>query len=359
MINQDRIKQISISPSVNLLDAIRFMDEADRKLLIVLNDEKFVGLLSLGDIQRALITNQDFTIPVAQILRKEITVAKQKQSDADVKKMMIQHRAEFMPILDDNGNLVNVLFWDELFEEERQVEKEKKDIPVVIMAGGFGTRLRPLTNIIPKPLIPLGDQTILEVIIERFKELGSQDFFLSVNYKADMIRNYFDEKNNLDVNISHFIEDKPLGTAGSLHLLNNKISTTFFVSNCDIIIDQDYRDILKYHQDNKNEITLVSVIKNFNIPYGTIEAGEGGLVKAMKEKPTFTFYINAGMYILEPHLINEIPKNEFFHITDLIDKIMKRDGRVGVFPVSEGAWSDIGEWDKYKATLNKFGHDTW
>ena len=131
------------------------------------------------------------------------------------------------------------------------------------------------------------------------------------------------------------------------------------MSNCDIIIDQDYRDILKYHQDNKNEITLVSVIKNFNIPYGTIEAGEGGLVKAMKEKPTFTFYINAGMYILEPHLINEIPKNEFFHITDLIDKIMKRDGRVGVFPVSEGAWSDIGEWDKYKATLNKFGHDTW
>ncbi len=359
MINQYRIKQISISPSVNLLDAIRFMDEADRKLLIVLNDEKFVGLLSLGDIQRALITNQDFTIPVAQILRKEITVAKQKQSDADIKKMMIQHRTEFMPILDDDGNLVNVLFWDELFEEERQVEKEKKNIPVVIMAGGLGTRLRPLTNIIPKPLIPLGDQTILEVIIERFKELGSQDFFLSVNYKADMIRNYFDEKNNLDVNISHFIEDKPLGTAGSLHLLNDKISTTFFVSNCDIIIDQDYRDILKYHQDNKNEITLVSVIKNFNIPYGTIEAGEGGLVKAMKEKPTFTFYINAGMYILEPHLINEIPKNEFFHITDLIDKIMKRDGRVGVFPVSEGAWSDIGEWDKYKATLNKFGHDTW
>lgn len=359
MIKNDQIKKIVISKDLNLLEAIKIMDAADRKLLMVLEEEKFIGLLSLGDIQRALIRKQDFSIPISEILRKEFTVARQQLTEAAIKKMMLQHRTEFMPVLDKEDKLVDVLFWDEVFEEERQGEKEKKDIPVVIMAGGFGTRLRPLTNIIPKPLIPLGNQTILEVIIERFKELGSQDFYLSVNYKADMIRNYFDEKNNLDVNISHFIEDKPLGTAGSLHLLNNEITTSFFVSNCDIIIDQDYRDILEYHQANKNEITLVSVIKNFNIPYGTIETGEGGLVKSMKEKPTFTFYINAGMYILEPHLINEIPKNEFFHITDLIDKIMKREGRVGVFPVSEGAWSDIGEWDKYKATLNKLGHETW
>jgi len=358
-LKKKKIADIIIDPDTTILDAIKRMDDLERKLFLVMKKEKFVGLVSIGDIQRSLIKSQDFSVPVGAILRQDITVAKDQQSEADIKKMMLQHRTEFMPVLDKEDRLVDVLFWDEVFEEERQVEKEKKDIPVVIMAGGFGTRLRPLTNIIPKPLIPLGDQTILEVIIERFKELGSQNFYLSVNYKADMIRNYFDEKDNLGVNISHFIEDKPLGTAGSLHLLNDKISTTFFVSNCDIIIDQDYRDILEYHHANKNEITLVSVIKNFNIPYGTIETGEGGLVKSMKEKPTFTFYINAGMYILEPHLINEIPKNEFFHITDLIDKIMKRDGRVGVFPVSEGAWSDIGEWDKYKATLNKFGHDTW
>ncbi len=354
-----KIADIIIDPEETILNAIKRMDDLEKKLFLVMKKEKFVGLVSIGDIQRSLIKSQDFSVPVGNILRKNITVAQDHQSETEIKKMMLQLRTEFMPVLDKEDKLVDVLFWDEVFEEERQGEKEKKDIPVVIMAGGFGTRLRPLTNIIPKPLIPLGDQTILEVIIERFKELGSQDFYLSVNYKADMIRNYFDEKNNLDVNISHFIEDKPLGTAGSLHLLNNEITTTFFVSNCDIIIDQDYRDILEYHQANKNEITLVSVIKNFNIPYGTIETGEGGLVKSMKEKPTFTFYINAGMYILEPHLINEIPKNEFFHITDLIDKVMKREGRVGVFPVSEGAWSDIGEWDKYKATLNKFGHDTW
>ncbi|MEM9822976.1 MAG: sugar phosphate nucleotidyltransferase, partial [Bacteroidota bacterium] len=153
--------------------------------------------------------------------------------------------------------------------------------------------------------------------------------------------------------------DKPLGTAGSLHLLNDQISSTFFVSNCDILIDQDYTEILSYHRENKNEITLVSVIKNFKIPYGTIEAGKGGLVKSLKEKPTFTFYVNAGMYILEPHLLAEIPKDQFFHITDLIDKVMAREGRVGLFPVNDGAWSDIGEWDKYKNTLKKFGHQTW
>lgn len=359
MISVTKTRNISIDPDSTILMAIRRMDEAGRKLLIVQEEERFIGLLSIGDIQRALIKSQDFSITVGTILRKEITVASDRQEESEIRKMMMHHRTEFMPVLDDQMNLVDVLFWDDVFEEERDVEKEKVDIPVVIMAGGFGTRLKPLTNIIPKPLIPLGDNTILEVIMDSFKKMGSTNFFLSVNYKAEMIKNYFLEKNNLDVNLDYFIEDKPLGTAGSLHLLSDKIDSTFFVSNCDILIDQDYREILNYHRENKNEITLVSAIKNYNIPYGTIEAGKGGLVKSLKEKPTFTFYVNAGMYILEPHLLNDIPKNKFYHITDLIEKIVARDGRVGVFPVSEGSWSDIGEWDKYKETLKKFGYQVW
>ncbi|NQU84277.1 MAG: mannose-1-phosphate guanylyltransferase, partial [Mariniphaga sp.] len=203
------------------------------------------------------------------------------------------------------------------------------------------------------PLIPLDKKTIAEHIIDNFKNIGCNKFYFSINYKSEMIKQYFKE---LDKNYSveFFEEDKPLGTAGSLHLLNGKIDKTFFISNCDIIIKDDYREIYKYHKEYKNELTIVGSFRHYHIPYGTLETGEDGRLISLQEKPQLSFLINSGMYILEPHLINEIPKNEFFHITDLIVKIKARNGRVGVFPVSEKSWIDIGEWDKYLRVI-KYG----
>ena len=215
------------------------------------------------------------------------------------------------------------------------------------MAGGQGSRLRPLTNVLPKPLIPIGEQTMMEDIMDRFVDCGCKRFYISVNYKADTIKRYFDNLKGKPYEISYFQEDKPLGTAGSLHLLNGLINTTFFVSNCDIIIDDDYAEILKYHRENKNEITVVAAIKNLSIPYGTLETKESGLLADIKEKPNFTYKINTGMYILEPHLIDEIPVDEFYHITFLIEKLLKEGRRVGVYPINEGSWIDVGNWDEY------------
>ncbi len=219
------------------------------------------------------------------------------------------------------------------------------------MAGGKGTRLKPLTNVIPpKPLIPIGNKTIIEEIMDRFVDVGCNDFHISVNYKAETIKHYFKQLNHKDYIIDYFQEKTPpLGTAGSLFLVKNKIRTTFFVSNCDIIIDEDYSEILKYHRDNKNELTVVSALKHYPpIAYGTIETTEGGVLTKLVEKPELTFQINSGMYILEPpHLLNEIPENKFFHITQLIENIQKRNGKVGVFPISEGSWTDIGDWNEY------------
>ena len=138
-----------------------------------------------------------------------------------------------------------------------------------------------------------------------------------------------------------------MGTAGSLFLLKDRIKETFFVNNCDILIDQDYSEILDYHYENKNEITLVAALKNITIPYGTLETGINGSLIELKEKPDLTFKINSGMYILEPHLLNEIPENKVFHITQLIDQVKKRNGKVGVYPVSEKSWKDIGDWNEY------------
>ena len=219
------------------------------------------------------------------------------------------------------------------------------------MAGGEGTRLRPLTNVIPKPLIPIGEKTMLEHIFDRFYKYGCKTFHISVNYKAALIEFYLKQQ-NLPYILSFFREEKPLGTAGSLALLKGKIKETFFVSNCDILIEQDYSEILDFHRNQKNEITLVAALKHYPIPYGTLETAEGGKLLSLHEKPELTFKINSGMYILEPHLIDEIPDNKFFHITQLIEKVLERGGNVGVFPVSEKSWKDVGEAHLLKQYFN-------
>ncbi|WP_040670243.1 nucleotidyltransferase family protein [Nitritalea halalkaliphila] len=336
-----KYKNRFIESSATLLDCLKKMDQLDKKLLLVFEKELFIGLVSIGDIQRAIIKNQSLDSPVKSVLRGSIRYANTSMSIEEIREMMIQHRMEMLPVLDKDKNLVEVYFWEDIFRENEQ-EFDSFNIPVVIMAGGFGTRLRPLTNVLPKPLIPIGEKTMLEEIFDRFHRHGCTQFYISVNYKAELI-NFYLQSLNLPYSTDCFLEEKPLGTAGSLHLLKGKINETFFVSNCDIIIEDDYANILKYHQENKNEITLVAALKHFPIAYGTLETGVDGELLELKEKPELTFKINSGMYVLEPHLIDEIPENEFFHITHLIERVKQRGGKVGVFPVSEKSWKDIGE----------------
>ncbi len=350
---EGKVEKRKIDIDEDLLSALKQMDKIDKKLLLVFDAEKFINVLSVGDIQRAILENVPLGSPVKNILREKTRVAKQGESQSSIKEIMRENRIECMPVVDQNNNLVEILFWEDVFDKNEKISKSKLNLPVVIMAGGKGTRLKPLTNVIPKPLIPLGDKTIAEEIMNRFVDVGCSDFYLSVNYKAETIKHYFEQLKNNTYQLSYFQEEKPLGTAGSLFLIKDKIDTTFFVSNCDIIIDEDYSEILKYHQENKNELTIVSALKHYSIPYGTIKTGAKGGLTELIEKPELTFQINSGMYILEPHLLKEIPENNFFHITHLIENIMKRKGKVGVFPVSEGSWTDIGEWNVYLDKINK------
>jgi NDP-sugar pyrophosphorylase family protein len=214
------------------------------------------------------------------------------------------------------------------------------------MAGGVGTRLRPLTYVIPKPLIPFGNKTFIEAILEMFHLHGCETFLISVNYKADLIE-YYLTRQKLPYQLAFFNEEKPMGTAGSLSMLKGKINETFFVTNCDILIDQDLSEVLNYHRENHNEITLVAAMQHFPIAYGTIETGENGRMIQLTEKPEFTFKVNSGMYIIEPHLLDEIPDKQLFHITQLIENVNSRGGHIGVFPVSEKSWKDIGNWSLF------------
>lgn len=348
------MKKDIVSKDTSIIQAMKLMDLLKQKILFIADDEnKFIGVISLGDIQRAIIKKVSLDTSIYQIMRKIITVAKTTQSDDEIRITMLEKRTEAMPVLDEKGKLVRIIYWDDFFGG-RQINKKKKiNLPVVIMAGGIGSRLKPLTNVIPKPLIPIGEKTIVEEIMSSFAQFGCVKFWLSVNYRSEMLKYYLNSQESVKKHqIKYLHESKPLGTAGSLRLLENEINETFFVTNCDILIDQDYSEILHYHRKNKNSMTIVAAIKSYSLPYGTIETGDNGLLEKITEKPEITIKINTGFYVLEPEIIKEIPKNRMFHITDLITALKKKNKKVGVFPVSEGSWKDIGEWPEYLKLIN-------
>ena len=344
-------RRFYVSPSESLLGAMKRMDENKTKTLFIINDGHFEGIVTIGDIQRAIINNIDINTSLSCILDKDKIYGYISESEADIREKMSRLRAEVMPILDDSGELVDVRLWNDMFLSEAEQTRELIHLPVVIMAGGKGTRLKPITNVIPKPLVPIGDKTILETILDQFEAIGCTKFYMSVNYKADMMKYYLGQLEH-KYDIEFFQEDKPLGTIGSVSLLKGKITTPFFVSNCDSINEQDYRDVYDYHISNHNDLTIVTMVKSFKIPYGVIETGEDGLMVALREKPELTYQVNTGVYILNPGCIEEIPENSFFHITYLMEKIKARGGRVGCFPVSEHAWKDMGEWPEYLKMIN-------
>lgn len=339
-------QQYIVNGNLSLIHCLKKMNEVKHKSLLIFEGKEFKSIITIGDIQRAIIKGHDLNTPIEEIVyntNKEY--AKATDSIEDIRNKIFRLKAEFMPILDTEGRLIRIYTWSDFFVES-SISKKKINLPVIIMAGGKGTRLKPLTNVFPKPLIPIGEKTILEEIMDRFENCGCSKFYLSVNYKSEIIRFYIESLTH-KYNIEFFKEEKPLGTIGSVSLLSGTIRTPFFVTNCDILIDQDYSDVYEYHKTNKNEITIVTAIKNNEIPYGVITTSKDGLLVSIQEKPEISYMINTGVYILEPSVIKEIPKGEFFHITHLIEKVKKRGGRIGCFPVSDGAWKDMGEWDEF------------
>ena len=357
MINDKRelIRSRFIDPDSPIIDALKQMDQVGTKLLIIQKENSFINLISIGDLQRAIIKNTSLSSPISSVTRKKVRVASPDMTENQIKKVILEHRMEFLPVIKEK-QILDVFFWEEFFENTRRIQNNL-NLPVVIMAGGVGTRLRPITHVIPKPLIPVGEYTMLEHIMSKFSQEGCNDFYLTINYKSDMIKYYMGGKKDNPYNIHYIEENTPLGTAGSLGLINKKFTSPIFVTNCDIYVNENYSEIFDYHKKNENDITVVAAILNHHIPYGCLETGKNGILQKINEKPTFTYKINAGFYIIEPKMIDEIPKNTFFHITHLIDKCIANSGKVGVFPISQKSWVDIGQWDKYLSI--KDGSDNW
>lgn len=343
-------EHLFVEESESALSAMQKMDEVRQKLLMVQTEQgDFAGLVSIGDIQRHLVNGGELNVPVGEVQRDKIRVCREEDSYEDIRAEMLQYRTEYMPVLTSDGELSDVIMWEDIFESGDQRREPIEGVTGVIMAGGKGTRLRPLTNVIPKPLVPVGDRPILEHIIDWFDQYGVTDLFISVGYKADMIRQYVADNVTADVDIKFVEEDQPMGSIGSLSLMREQLKETIVVSNCDILVDNSLADIVDSHREKGNAMTLVSSIKSYDIPYGVVNVDEDGQFIEMDEKPTKSFWVNTGVYVIDEQIYTLVEEGKM-NMDALIDRARSSDHRVGAFPVTEGAWMDVGQWEEYQRT---------
>ena len=348
---------IFITPSASIKEALKRLDETAMKVLFVLNEkQQLIGSVSDGDIRRCILINFDLNTSIeAAYHRSPLYLKKGQYSDKDVKKIFLEKKIEILPIVDSEMKVVNVVHWKDVIEGHIPPEPSGNiGIPVVIMAGGKGTRLAPFTNVLPKPLIPLGEKTILEIIMERFQRQGASRFFLTLNYRGEMISAYLNSI-KFDIPVEYLWEKEFNGTAGSLSLLGNPEFNTFIVSNCDILVNADYEEVLKFHYEKKAKLTVLSSIQHHKIPYGVVDFKEGGIVTGITEKPEFTFPINTGVYIVDSSCLKMIPEKEVFHMTHLLEALLAAGETVLTYPVNEGDYQDIGQWEEYNETVRKLG----
>lgn len=349
----EQMKAFLASQTISVVEAMQRIDINAKGILFIIDAaERLSGVLTDGDIRRWLIKTGNLQVQVAQIMNKDPKVIYHE----DVRtagKFMEKHAITALPVVTPERKVLDIILKKEK-EEEAPGEKKQflESVPVVIMAGGKGTRLYPYTKILPKPLIPIGDVPIMERIVDAFREYGAEEFYATVNYRKSMIKSYFSEVIS-DYRLHYVEEDKPLGTAGSLRLIEGKFQKPFIVTNCDILIHADYSDIYQYHLDNGNELTVVSALKNIVVPYGVIHSSENGQILSMEEKPRLSYFVNTGMYILDPKLLSEIPEDTFFHMTDLANKLMQEGRKVGMYPISEDSFLDMGEFEEMRRMEEK------
>lgn len=344
--DKEKMNKLIVSKECSIVDAMQQIDINARGIVYVVDEKyKLIGSLTDGDIRRWLIKTADLSGNILSIMNKTPKVIYRKDIEK-AQEFMEKYAINSIPVVNAKGVLVDIIL-EEQENIEKCVDKKLEDVPVIIMAGGKGTRLYPYTKILPKPLIPIGDIPIMERIIDRFCGFGMDTYYITVNYRKNMIRSYFNDIIS-NYQIHYIEEDKPLGTAGSIQLIEEEFDKPVFVTNCDILIDADYTDIYRHHVQSGNMLTIVTALKNIVVPYGVINAKEDGVVSSMEEKPKLSYFVNTGMYVVNPEALKLIPQDTFYHMTDLSDELLKRNERVGMYPISEEAFLDMGEFEEMR-----------
>jgi dTDP-glucose pyrophosphorylase len=340
-------QDISVLEKQSIREALEVIDAGGVQIALITDtNDRLKGVVTDGDIRRAILEGVDLDAPVQFVMNDTpVTVHPQEDRESLIDRMQAR-RIHQIPLVDNDGRVVGIEVLDDLLQPEARLN------PVVIMAGGLGTRLRPLTEDCPKPLLEVGDQPILETILEGFVAHGFQRFYLSVNYKSGMIEDYFGDGSDWGVDIRYLHEEKRLGTAGPLSLLPEQPDEPLIVMNGDLLTKLNFAHLLDYHRDDAAVATMCVREHETQVPYGVI-ATEEQRMTGIEEKPTERYFVNAGIYVLEPETLDLVPENEFFDMTELFDAIIEREAEATVFPVRE-YWQDMGQKEDFRRANGEY-----
>lgn len=320
------------------------INENSKCIIYLVDDEdRLIGSLTDGDIRSWILKTSKLTVKAIELANKKVKYigeCNRKNALDFMQKMNITS----VPIVDEERHIKDIVFLDEI---PLRIVRNKSlaSVPIIIMAGGKGMRLRPYTKILPKPLIPINDVPIIERIMDLFYRFGGENFYITLNYHRALIKAFFSEV-NLPYHI-HFVEEsEPMGTAGSIGLIKDNLEKPVIITNCDTIINADYGEIYEFHKNSKNEMTIVVARKNTVIPYGVFTLDKSNCVESMCEKPEIKHMINTGFYIVNPRILNRIPQNIIYNMPNLVEDLLKEGRKIGTFIISEDNFLDMGELEK-------------
>jgi len=330
------IDKIKLHPESTIREALLAIDKGAMKIAVVVDKENFLeGVLTDGDIRRGLLEGMELSSPIESIIQRNPTVCSFRDTKEDILAKSLGKKIYHIPVLDDDLKVIGIEDIDALLST-----KDRKN-RVVLMVGGLGSRLRPLTENTPKPMLKVGNKPILETIINNFKRYGFVNIILSVNYKADIVKEYFGDGSKFGVNIEYIHENKRMGTAGALSLMREKLDEPFFVMNGDLLTNVNFEHLLNFHLKEESVATMAVREYEYQVPFGVVNQ-EDGKISSIVEKPKHYYYVNAGIYLLSPDVLEFIPDDEFYDMPTLFTTLIEKEKQPISFPVHE-YWLDIGQ----------------
>tara|TARA_B100001121_G_scaffold95861_1_gene84833 strand:- start:294 stop:1367 length:1074 start_codon:yes stop_codon:yes gene_type:complete len=336
-------------------NVLKQLDKASVKLVIVTDEEnKLLGTISDGDIRRLLLNGKKLQDQVGDDYFKNPTYMYSNSFSIEkAQEICKSKQIQGLPVVDNNHKVVDYFSFQKSFLDELiiPVNTVPPTLPVVVMSGGKGTRMKPMSDVFPKPLIPIKGKPMIEHIINYFYKFGLNQFYLTINYKSDFIRAYF-SGGKYDYSIDFIEEEKFLGTAGSLSLMKEKLKGDFIISNCDCLVNTNFQEAVQQHQESKSSLTVITAIQHHQIPYGILNYEEGGMITGIEEKPELSLTINTGVYIANDSVFPYIKSGELFHMTDLIEELINNKEKVSCFFINEKEFVDFGQWKEYQKSAD-------
>lgn len=341
------INNIKLNINSTIKEALQIIDNGALQIaLIVDENDKLLGTLTDGDIRRGLLKGLDLNSSIESIIFKTPTIAKISNTKEEILKLALSKKLHQIPVVDDAGKIVGIQKIEELIKPKEKTNK------VVLMVGGLGTRLRPLTENTPKPMLKVGNKPILQTIVEKFAEYGYTNIVMCVNYKSHIIQDYFGDGKEFGVNIEYILEEQRMGTAGALSLLKEKPTEPFFVMNGDLLTNVNFEHLHDYHLSNNSMGTMCVREYDFQVPYGVVNINDSKII-SIEEKPTHKFFVSAGIYMLSPEALGYIPKDTFYDMPTLFEKLISVNKNTISFPLRE-YWLDIGRIEEYKRANEEY-----